>query len=165
MSPSLKNCSESQESSNKMINISGQGTTASKELQLTRQPRVDSQKSSHQHVTSSRLGEYRWSPENRESPQVLPGTGCTKRTRSTGSGLTPVLEDQGNRVSSISQEICVPRLVTETDASPQHRWGLAAMGSSHFSIKSSPFEDTIVQKVTTTTVTDTHAYMSQVPCT
>lgn len=147
-----------------MINI-WSGTIASKELQLTRQPGEDSHKSSHQHVTSSRVGEYLWSPENRGSPQVLPGTGCTKRTRSTGSGLTPVLEDQGNKVGCISQEICVPRLVTETDASPQHRWGLAAIRSLHFSIKTSPFEDATVQRATTSNVTDTHTYTSQVPCT
>lgn len=107
-SQSLKCCSESQDGSNKMINVSGQGTTALKELQLTSQPGGDSQSplwtNSKPQARCVSLTPHRQPGE--EVPRHCPGWGGQEikegRERPHPGARTP--REQGD--SSVSQEIC-----------------------------------------------------------
>lgn len=119
-SQSLKCCGESQEGSNKMINVSDQGTTALKELQLTSQPGGDSQ-SPLSTNSKPQARWYHWHPtdsQERESPGTA-RDGEDKeikecRERPHPRAGTP--REQGD--SSVSVKRYVPTLVTDKCKSP-----------------------------------------------
>lgn len=127
-----------------MINVCGQGTTASEELQLPRQPSARQSKSFHQQAASSRLGVPRHPAYCRE-PRGTAWVAGAKGTQRTG------------RREVVSAKRYVPRLVTETDAGPQLGWGLEAVSRSLLSKNSSSSGANTAQNTATTNVTHTHA--------
>lgn len=70
----------------------------------------------------------------------------------------PMLADQGDMETAVPAEKYVPRLVAQTDAGPQHRWGLGRVRRPLLSKNSSPCVGMAVQKTATSKVTHTHTH-------